>query len=103
MNVTEILNQLTQAPNGMNRLIIMIGAKHFVKSEEENYVAFKFMKGAKNKANYIKITLNSMDTYDVEFGKILGMDYKVMSEIDGLYNDQLFGYFQSETGLALKL
>jgi len=98
-NIT--LNQLTNSNNGARRLITMIGAKNLAKAE--NSVSFKFMRGAKNKANYCKITFNVMDTYDLEFGKIHGLNYKVISEISGLYDDQLFSYFQDETKLNLSL
>lgn len=101
MNANETLNQLANNPNGARRLIAMIGGKNFVK--DTNWVSFKFMRGAANKANYIKITLNAMDLYNVEFGKIHGLNYTVKSEIEGLHADQLFGHFQDETKLALSL
>ena len=79
----------------------MVGAKNFVKSDEENFVAFRFTAKAKNKANYCKITLNVADTYDVEFGYIRGMNYTVRSITEGLYNDMLKDHFETETGLYL--
>ena len=100
INANETLNQLTNSNNGANRLISMIGAKNLAK--DDNSVMFKFMRGASNKANYCKITLNSMDLYDVEFGKIHGVKYKIINCLDGLYGDMLFDMFQNETGLALK-
>ena len=100
------LNQLTNSDNGMGRLKAMPGAKNFVRGSEPNgdeYVSFRFPRGAKNKANYIKIVLNASDTYTVEFGKVHGMNYKVISNTEGLYNDMLYNHFTSETALALKL
>lgn len=97
------LNQLAQAKNGMNRLISMIGAKNFMKCDNENFVSFKFMRGAANKANYIKIKLNAADTYDIEFGKIHGMNYRVISEHSGLYFDMLRDLFEGETKLYLSI
>ena len=102
IDANTTLNQLTQSNNGANRLITMIGAKNLMKSDEENFVSFKFMRGAKNKANYIKITLNASDTYDIEFGKIHGLNYKVISTHEGIYDDMLFDLFTKETELALK-
>ena len=102
IDANTTLNQLAQASNGMNRLASMIGAKNFMKSDEENFVSFKFMRGAANKANYIKITLNDMDTYNIEFGKIHSMSYKVISEHEGFYDDMLFDLFKDETQMALK-
>lgn len=107
INPNETLNQLANTPTdtnrGLARLTSMIGAKNFVHSEADNYISFKFMRGAANKANYIKITLTAADLYNVEFGKIHGMDYKVISEYEGLYADMLFNLFQEETKLALSL
>lgn len=102
IDANQTLNQLAATSNGANRLITMIGAKNFVKCDDKNFVSFKFMRGASNKANYIKITLNVSDTYDVEFGKIHGLNYKVISTHQGMYDDMLFGLFTKETGLALK-
>ena len=97
------LNQLTQSNNGGQRAVVMIGAKNIVQSQEENFVAFKFMTGAANKANYIKITLNASDTYTVEFGYIRGMNYTVRSSLEGLYAEDLKSYFEEQTKLYLSL
>jgi len=97
------LNQLTQSNSGAGRLSAMVGGKNFVKSDEENFVAFKFSAKAKNKSNYCKITLNAMDTYDVEFGYIRGMNYTVRSVTEGLYDDMLKDHFETETSLYLSL
>lgn len=96
------LDQLTQSENGTHRLVSMIGAKSFIQSQEENFISFRFMKGAANKANYIKITLDASDTYTVEFGRIHGINYKVINVSAGLYDDMLYSHFIEETGLHLK-
>lgn len=95
------LNQLAQREGGANVLAAMTGAKNFMRSDEDNFVSFRFTAKAKNKANFIKITLNAMDTYDVEFGYIRGMNYTVRSSNEGLYEDMLKAHFESETGLYL--
>ena len=59
---TEIIKQL----GGAGRIKAMVGACNF--GTNGNDVSFRF-KGSK-KANHIKITLNGMDLYDVEFIKI---------------------------------
>lgn len=97
-----VLNQLARANNGPNRLKAMIGAKNFTRSDEKQQVTFKFMKGA-NKANYIRITLNSNDLYDVEFIRIWGTKITIISNTENLYCDDLFSHFQNETNLALSL
>jgi hypothetical protein len=88
---------------GGNKFIAMTGAKNFVYSEKDNYISFKIPRAAQN-INFIKITLNAMDTYDIEFGHISGkLEYKVIKQIDGIYNDQLQSIFTQETKLYTSL
>ena len=98
INAVLTLNQLTQSENGMNRLAMMIGAKNFVQSKEEGFVSFKFPRG-----QYVKIKLNSMDTYDMEFGKIRKFEYKVTKEFKGLYDTMLKETFEQHTQLYLSM
>ena len=97
------LNQLTQSNSGIGRLKAMVGGKNFGFSLSEGYVSFRFTAKAKNKANYMKITLTPDDLYTVEFGYIRAMEYFKRSEVEGLYNEDLFEYFENQTGLYLKL
>jgi hypothetical protein len=94
-----ILSQL----GGSNRLSLMIGAHNFVRSDDERYVAFKFKQKSPAKINYIKITLNSMDTYDIEFGWIRGMNYTVKSNETGIYCDMLTKIVSDTIQLHLSL
>jgi hypothetical protein len=103
MDATTTFNQLTQSENGVNRLVSMIGAKHLSFSEKDSHVSFKFMRGAKNKANYLKIMLTPADTYTLEFGKIHGLKYRVIETLAGVYAEDLKRIFESETGLYLSL
>lgn len=102
-NANEALNALALANNGANRLIAMIGAKNFAKSDKESWVSFQFPMKARNKANYLKLKLNASDLYDVEFGRIHGGKYRVISEVSNMYFDSLKSYFEEETGLYLSL
>ena len=97
------LQQLTQSSNGSGRLKAMIGAKNFAKSDEQMFVSFMFMRGAENKANYVKITLNGKDLYNVEFGKLTPTKHKIISNIEDMYAEDLRGYFEGETKLYLSL
>lgn len=97
------LNQLTNSNNGMNRLSVMIGAKHFAASEKESFVSFRFAAKAKNKANYCRIKLNASDLYDVKFVSIRGVNVKTVSVHNDLYADMLKNVFETETGLYLSL
>lgn len=93
-----ILEQL-----GGRRFSVMTGARGFAGGE--NYLSFRIPgKGfARSGINYVKISLNSMDLYDMEFGRIRGDQYKVMNTVSGVYFDQLQSVFKSETGLDTHL
>jgi hypothetical protein len=93
---TTTLKQL----GGSGRLKAMIGAKHFG-CGNKGELSFRF--GLNNKMNYLKITLNSMDTYDLEFGQIKKLEYKVVKKIDGIYCDGLKEVIERTTGLYLSL
>lgn len=89
-----ILNQL----GGMKRLVIMTGAYNFVASP--NAVSFRIKN---RKVNYIKITLNGKDLYDVKFSRIFNYQEKVVAELNDIYFDQLIPIFEQNTGMYLKM
>jgi hypothetical protein len=91
----EILAQL-----GGNKFVAMTGAKNLV--DGGKFLAFKLPR-AKDGINYVKITLTSMDLYDIEFGKIRANQYNVVKKVDGIYNDQLQNIFTKVTGLYTRL
>jgi len=95
MNIAkEILKQL-----GGNKFIAMTGAKNLVAHADG--LSFRVGRNAKA-VNYCKITLNTMDEYDCEFGAIRGTTYKVKSSCKA-FCDTLQGAFESNTGLYTKL
>ena len=104
-----ILQQL----GGSGRLWSMIGAKDFMSDNGGKTLRFKFPNRSKSKPNMIKITLTSMDLYDMEFGRtgmkkdpnfpIKSPSYTKMKTIKGVYDDMLKGIFEKETGLRLSL
>jgi hypothetical protein len=55
------------------------------------------------KANYIKITLNGKDLYDLEVGRIRGNTYKVVHQSNDLYFDMLKPAIEKATGMYLSL
>jgi hypothetical protein len=57
----------------------------------------------KDRINYIKITLNAMDTYDIDFLSIRGIKIKTVDEVNGVYNDMLQNVIADRTGLSLNL
>ena len=96
-NAVETLNQL-----GGNRFIAMTGAKDFVRDDAHQSITFRIGRNAKS-VNVVKITLNSMDTYDMEFLMVRGADTFVRSKATGVYNDQLQDVFTEHTGLYTHL
>ena len=82
-----------------NKALFMLGAKNLMGGE--NFLSFR-IRGSK-KVNYVKIALNAMDTYDMEFGKIWGGKYKVVTKKEGVYNDMLHVMISENTGLYTSL
>ena len=82
----------------------IVGAKDFLASgDNHETLVFKF-KGCKH-TNAVRITLNAMDTYDVEFLKINArkLTCETVESVEGVYNDMLQDVFESFTGLYLTL
>lgn len=92
---TQVAQTIATQLGGTSRLKMMVGAHNFA-TDGKNLV-FKI----KNpKINYIKITLNGKDLYDLEFSKV-GISYKVVKEYKDIYNDQLVELFEKTTGMYL--
>jgi len=92
---TEILNQL-----GGNKFLAMTGAYNLAAGE--NYLIMKLRRNKAN-ATHLKITLNSLDLYDVEFFSMRKFEKTVKAEFNGVYNDMLVDIFEKTTGLYTKL
>ena len=88
-----ILSQL-----GGNKFIAMTGAKNFGILSGKNGIGFSIPRH--NKVKYLRIKLNAMDTYDMEF---LNTKVEVIKTYNGIYNDQLQELFSRETGLYTSL
>lgn len=89
-----ILKQL----GGAGKLNAMTGAYNF--RDLGNGLAFKIKN---QRANYIKITLNGLDLYDLEVGRIRGTTYKVVASHNDVYFDQLKPLIEKATGMYLSL
>jgi hypothetical protein len=92
----EILKQL-----GGNRFIAMTGAKNF--TCDNNSMGFQISNRNKLKARFVKISLNVMDTYDIQFKTIKKNEVITLDKISGIYNDQLQEIFTDRTGLQTHL
>lgn len=100
---------------GGNRFIVMTGSKNLV--SDTNSLSMRLSKN-NSKAEYLVITLNAMDTYDMVFKKEVKKLNKDMASIgikfydrsivdvetfDGVYNDMLQDIFTKVTGLRTSL
>ncbi len=99
-NLAENVAQTIFKQFGGGRAMAMIGGTPVA---DGNSLRIRFKTRAANGANFFKITLNGMDTYDLEFGRVRGTTYKVIKTFNGAYNDMLRDIFRKETQLNLSL
>ena len=90
-----ILDQL-----GGNKFLAMTGAYHLFACE--NGLSMKIRPNM-SKANYMKIKLNGLDTYDVEFAAIRKTKMETKQKFNNVYFDQLRDLFTDVTGYCLVL
>jgi methylthioribose-1-phosphate isomerase len=93
----DVLQQL-----GGRKFIAMTGANNFVKDDKVKSITFKLPR-AKSGIKYVRITLTSMDLYNVEFISARGSNIKTVATEKGVYNDQLQKIFTKHTGLYTSL
>jgi len=102
-----ILDQL-----GGSKFIVCTGSKNF--TADGNTLKMK-LAGNRSKANYLSITLNGLDLYDMSFNKITEAKFNVktgkfrkyenkeITVLNGVMFDQLQSLFTSVTGLDTHL
>ena len=90
----EITNQIGR------KALFMIGAKNY--AYDNNMIVFKIMRNSM-KVSHIRITLNVMDLYDVEFLNCRAGNVKTISEENGIYDNMLKGAIERNTGLFTNL
>jgi len=91
-----ILEQL-----GGNKFRMMTGAKNF--GARDNSLSMRIGRNSSN-SNYLKITLNEMDTYDMKFCKLTRkFEEKSVTEYKNVYNDLMRGTFTAHTGMYTSL
>ena len=83
-----------------NKALFMIGAKNLAGTK--NSLVFKIGRNSK-KVNYIRITLNAMDLYDVEYMKVTTKKSTTLYTDNGLYNDMLNKSIEENTGMYTSL
>jgi hypothetical protein len=99
MTDPTIAKTIIEQMGGAGKIRAMVGVKTFVVSEDGVSIEFN----GSRKMNCVKITLDPSDTYTMTLYKLMPkkMELKKISEIDGLFWDQLKPVFENETGLYL--
>ena len=97
MRVAEtILEQL-----GGNKFCMMTGAKNL--GGTENSLSMRIGRN-KTSSNYLKITLNMMDLYDVRFSRVTKMmSERSVTEYNDVFCENLVEVFEKHTGMYTKL
>ena len=86
---------------GGNKFRMMTGAKNL--AGDENSLSMRIGRNSSN-SNYLEITLNSMDLYDMKFCKLTRkFEEKSVTEYCDVYNDMLTDVFTEHTGMYTKL
>ena len=86
---------------GGNKFRVMTGAKNLLNLGDG--IAMKLGRNSSN-SNYLKITLNSMDLYDMKFCKLTRkFEEKSVCEYNNIYNDMLTDQFTAHTGMYTSL
>jgi len=92
----EVAQTIATQLGGTSRLQAFTGAYNFGTSG--NNLTFRIKN---RKVNYVRITLNSKDLYDLQFGRVSGVKFTVIKEYNDIYNDQLVELFEQTTGMYL--
>lgn len=104
MNATETSNvaQTILEQLGGRKFLVMTGAKNLMGGN--NSLQFRLPSNfATDGINSVVITLDPSDTYTVRFGKIRGVSYKIIHELQDVYCDMLRDIFESYTSLRTSL
>ena len=91
-----ILEQL-----GGNKFRVMTGAKNL--ADHGDALSMRIGRNKTN-ANFMEVSLNGLDLYDVTFAKLTKMgEMKSVKTYDNVYNDMLVSIFESHTGMYTTL
>jgi hypothetical protein len=95
----EIYKQL-----GGQKFRVMTGAKHLSHGNDKIGSFFMFKIGRnKSRANYIQITLNGKDLYNMDFKYVNKNGIKYIERLEDIYCDQLQETFTRVTGMYTHL
>lgn len=86
---------------GGRKLQMMIGLKQLI--NEPNGVTLVFPKPKHAGAvNRVRITLNGLDLYDMEFIRTRGSSQKIVKEFNDVYAEDIKDRFEDGTGLYIR-
>ena len=98
--MSEVANTIYRQLGG-NRFRVMTGAKMMVSTE--NGIRMRIGRNKTN-ANFMEVSLNGLDLYDVTFAKLPKMgEMKSVKTYDNVYSDMLVSIFESHTGMYTTL
>ena len=104
METKQIAETILQQLGG-NQFVAMTGAKNFgyeVRKNGNPSLSFKIGKNSAN-INHVRIELNSMDLYEIEFIKVRKLIPTIVKKYSGVYDDMLQTLFTNTTGLYTHL
>lgn len=105
MEATQTLEKaeiILQQLGGKGRLTAMIGAHTFVGAPGGS-VQFRFRAKAKDGINFVRVSLQSDDTYRLEMLRLSGINSWHKADIAGLHAGDLRRIIENRTGLYLSL
>ena len=103
MSDLTVANTIFQQLGG-HKFKVMTGARGF--AGDDNSLHFRLPGSGgfcQNGINAVRVTLNSMDLYDVTYYRVRGSKIVTVAESEGLYADMLRDNFRRVTGLETSL
>lgn len=95
----EIAKTILQQLGG-NKFLVMTGSKNLVSIDNGLQMHLtRNLIGAK----YLRIVLNGLDLYDIEFSKLKKDEVVILKRFENIYADQLKQIFTETTGLYTNL
>ena len=91
----DIGKTILEQMGGTRKLQVMLGVKHFLLLN--NGLSFKWPSKDRG-GNYVEITLNGSDLYDMEFYVVSGMTKKLVKKFEDVYAEDLMDVFEKQTG-----
>jgi hypothetical protein len=97
----EIATTILQQLGGSRKLQMMIGLKQVI-SEPLGVTLVFPLPSHEGAVNRVRITLNGLDLYDMDFIRTRGTSQKVVKEFDNVYAEDLKSMFEKGTGLYIR-